>query len=44
MARRESAQRHELEGRADVVTAAPEFDADIHDLPGLLRLGERIWT
>ena len=22
----------------------PEFDADIHDLPGLLRLGERIWA
>ncbi len=44
VARRESAQRHELEGRSDVVTAAPEFDADIHDLPGLLRLGERIWT
>ena len=22
----------------------PEFEADIHDLPGLLRLGERIWA
>jgi anion-transporting ArsA/GET3 family ATPase len=44
VARREAAQRHELEGRCDVVATAPEFDADIHDLPGLLRLGERIWT
>jgi anion-transporting ArsA/GET3 family ATPase len=44
VARREAAQRHELEARADVVATVPEFDADIHDLPGLLRLGERIWT
>ena len=44
VARREAAQRHELEGRAEVVVSAPEFDADIHDLSGLLRLGERIWT
>jgi hypothetical protein len=26
------------------VVTAPEFDADIHDLPGLLRLGERMWA
>jgi anion-transporting ArsA/GET3 family ATPase len=44
VARREAAQRHELVGRCDVVATVPEFDADIHDLGGLLRLGERIWT
>ena len=44
VARREAAQRKELELRPDVVAAVPEFDSDIHDLPGLLRLGERIWT
>ena len=31
-------------GRPDVVATVPEFDADIHDLAGLLRLGERIWA
>jgi anion-transporting ArsA/GET3 family ATPase len=44
VARREAAQRHELEVRADVVATAPEFDTDIHDMQGLLRLGEQIWT
>jgi anion-transporting ArsA/GET3 family ATPase len=44
VARREAAQRRELEGRADVVATVPEFDTDIHDMPGLLRLGEQIWT
>ncbi len=44
VARREAAVRHELEARCDVVATAPEFDADIHDLPGLLRLGERMWA
>ena len=44
VARREAAQRKELALRPDVVAAVPEFDSDIHDLPGLLRLGERIWT
>jgi anion-transporting ArsA/GET3 family ATPase len=44
VARREAGLRRELEGRPDVVVTVPEFDADIHDLPGLLRLGERIWT
>jgi len=43
VARREAAQRKELAARPDVVVAIPEFDSDIHDLPGLLRLGERIW-
>ncbi|HVA74159.1 MAG TPA: ArsA-related P-loop ATPase [Acidimicrobiales bacterium] len=44
VARREAAQRKELEARPDVVTSVPEFDSDIHDLPGLLRLGEKIWS
>ncbi len=43
VARREATLRQHLERRPDVVAAAPEFDTDIHDLPGLLRLGERIW-
>jgi anion-transporting ArsA/GET3 family ATPase len=44
VARRQAAQRHELEGRSDVVATVPEFDTDVHDLPGLLRLGEAMWT
>jgi anion-transporting ArsA/GET3 family ATPase len=44
VARREAAVRHDLEARCEVVVTAPEFDADIHDLPGLLRLGERMWA
>ena len=43
VARREAEQRQELASRPDVVATAPEFDADIYDLAGLLRLGERIW-
>jgi anion-transporting ArsA/GET3 family ATPase len=44
VARREAAQRHELDARSDVVATVPEFDGDIHDLPGLFRVGERLWT
>jgi anion-transporting ArsA/GET3 family ATPase len=44
VARREAAVRHDLEARCEVLATAPEFDADIHDLPGLLRLGERMWA
>lgn len=44
VARREAAQRKELAARPDVVASVPEFDTDIHDLPGLLRLGEKIWA
>ena len=44
VARRESAQRKELQVRPEVVATVPEFEGDIHDLEGLLRLGERIWT
>ena len=44
VARREAAQRKELAVRPDVIATAPEFDADIHDLVGLLRLGKQIWN
>lgn len=44
VARREASQRHDLAHRPDVVATAPEFDADIHDLPGLLKLGTQIWS
>ncbi|HUE59048.1 MAG TPA: hypothetical protein VMO88_05655, partial [Acidimicrobiales bacterium] len=44
VARREATLRKELAVRPDVVATAPEFDADIHDLAGLLRLGEQIWS
>ena len=44
VARREAAQRKELAVRPDVVAVAPEFDADIHDLPGLLKLAGQIWS
>jgi anion-transporting ArsA/GET3 family ATPase len=44
VARREASARHDLEARCEVLATAPEFDADIHDLPGLLRLGERVWA
>jgi anion-transporting ArsA/GET3 family ATPase len=43
VARREAAQRRDLSTRPDLVVAAPELDSDIHDLPGLLALGESIW-
>jgi anion-transporting ArsA/GET3 family ATPase len=43
VARREAAQRRELQVRPEVVATVPEFEGDIHDLVGLLRLGEQIW-
>jgi anion-transporting ArsA/GET3 family ATPase len=44
VARREAALRRELRVRPEVVATAPEFEGDIHDIEGLLRLGEQIWT
>jgi anion-transporting ArsA/GET3 family ATPase len=44
VARRQATLRRDLEVRPDVVATVPEFEADIHDLPGLLRLGDRIWS
>jgi anion-transporting ArsA/GET3 family ATPase len=43
VARREAGLRRELQMRPDVVATVPEFEGDIHDVAGLLRLGERIW-
>jgi anion-transporting ArsA/GET3 family ATPase len=44
VARREAAERRELRVRPEVVATAPEFEGDVHDIEGLLRLGEQIWT
>ncbi|HET6963543.1 MAG TPA: ArsA-related P-loop ATPase [Acidimicrobiales bacterium] len=44
VARREAALRRERQIRPDVVATVPEFEEDIHDVTGLLQLGERIWT
>ena len=44
VARREAGLRSDLQVRPDVVATVPEFEGDIHDVAGLLRLGERIWT
>jgi len=43
VAKRESEQRAELARTPEVVATVPYFDADIHDLAGLLALGDRIW-
>ena len=44
VARREAILRRDLQLRPDVVATVPEFEGDIHDVGGLLRLGERIWS
>ena len=43
VANREAEQRAELSVDPEVVATVPYFDTDIHDLAGLLRLGEQIW-
>jgi hypothetical protein len=43
VASREAEQRKELGRTPDVLATVPYFDSDIHDLAGLLRLGEQIW-
>lgn len=43
VAKREAEQRAGLARTPDVVAAVPYFDADIHDLSGLLQLGDQIW-
>jgi anion-transporting ArsA/GET3 family ATPase len=43
VAKREAEQRASLARSPDVVATVPYFDADIHDLAGLLALGEQIW-
>jgi hypothetical protein len=44
VARREAGLRRDLQIRPDVVATVPEFAGDIHDLAGLVRLGEQIWN
>jgi anion-transporting ArsA/GET3 family ATPase len=43
VAQREAEQEAALGRVAGVVASVPYFDDDIHDLAGLLRLGERMW-
>ena len=43
VAQREAEQRAELSVAPEVTVAVPYLDADIHDLGGLLQLGERLW-
>ena len=43
VATREAEQRKDLASVPDVTATVPYFEADIHDLGGLLELGERIW-
>jgi anion-transporting ArsA/GET3 family ATPase len=43
VAQREAEQRAELSVAPEVTVAVPYLDEDIHDLSGLLRLGERLW-
>ena len=44
VAQREAEERAELAAGPEVVAAVPYFDSDIHDLAGLLRLGESLWS
>jgi anion-transporting ArsA/GET3 family ATPase len=44
VARRETGLRRSLQLRPEVVATVPEFEGDVHDLAGLLRLGEMIWN
>lgn len=43
VAKREAEQRAELAVAPEVTVAVPYFDADIHDLAGLVALGDRLW-
>ncbi len=43
VATREAEQRKELAAVPDALATVPFFEADIHDLAGLLRLGEQLW-
>ena len=43
VAKREKELRVELADAPDVTVAVPYFDTDIHDLRGLVRLGDRLW-
>jgi len=43
VAKREAEQRAELSVAPEVTVAVPYLDEDIHDVGGLVRLGERLW-
>ena len=43
VAQREAELRAEMAVRPDVVATVPYFESDIHDVAGLLGLGERLW-
>lgn len=43
VALREQEERNQLAVTPDVLVTVPFFDSDIHDLAGLVRLGEQIW-
>ena len=44
VAEREAEERSDLGASADVVATVPYFETDIHDLDGLLRLGDAIFS
>jgi anion-transporting ArsA/GET3 family ATPase len=44
VAQREAEERAEMAAVPEVVASVPYFDSDIHDLAGLLQLGEALWT
>jgi anion-transporting ArsA/GET3 family ATPase len=43
VAKREAEQRSELAHAADVVVPVPYLDTDVHDIGGLLQVGESVW-
>jgi len=43
VAEREAEARAELAASPEVIATVPYFDADIFDLAGLIRLGDRLW-
>jgi anion-transporting ArsA/GET3 family ATPase len=44
VAQREAEERAELAAVPEVVASVPYFDSDIHDLTGLLALGDALWS
>ena len=44
VAQREAEEKAELAASPEVVATVPYFDSDIHDLRGLLALGEAVWA
>ena len=44
VARREAEEKAELSARSEALVTVPAFDQDIHDLAGLLRLGDALFA